>query len=147
MTADFKKRRLKKRMLKMLEIVSKHYNLNNRASVDNACVYVFKAEDGEVRNCAVGMFLPKRIKSIIEDNVDINSAGVQNLFKFLKKKKIATPKRLKGLSITFLNDLQNLHDTNKYWEVNGMSFIGKREVKHIRLKILDNYYLHGLNVD
>lgn len=102
-----------------------HYNSNNRATVDNSkyspyCTYWL--EDG--RTCAIGRGVPNEQ---IRKKLSILNFSVEN-----NEIQMELPSDLLNLGITFLFDIQTLHDAKDNWNQNGLSTFGIDFVNKIK---------------
>ena len=100
-----------------------HFNSKNRAvNFNGTCFY--RTKDGKA--CAIGREIPTELATRFANNYFQGGTFItaENNFKLL-------PQRLKNMGKYFLNDIQHLHDTPKYWNAKGLTDTGKKWVKHI----------------
>jgi len=103
-----------KTKIEIINEVANHFNSQNRAIVEGACSYL--TPDG--KKCAVGMFLNFEKFSVI-----INNDSADTLF---QKKGYGILKEEYQIEDTgFWMDLQGLHDTDRFWDENGLTETGE----------------------
>lgn len=120
----------------VLDYIAKYFNANNRAvelnsSGEERCKY--RTSDG--RKCAIGLFIDDELyKRMCEKK--LTQCTVMNLLY-----NGLLPFELRILGSEFLNMLQKLHDTNIYWNDEGLTEFGQRMYKQYREQTLDGAYM------
>ena len=114
---------LKQRMLDILNETAQHYNSNNRSNQDGRCTYI-PTDPTKSEGCAIGRKLPKTSKALIAEK-GFNGFCVDALIAC----DIPLGETFEGMSVEFLNRLQSFHDADENWTNEGLSPIGKRELK------------------
>lgn len=122
-----KTEKLAQKRTEILEDTIKHYNINNRCAVLEVCYYnpTSTNMEGKSEGCAIGRLVSKRL-SLKMDKTSVDG-GISNpeLFTLL-------PKKLQVLGVDFLVDLQNLHDSDRNWNEEGLTSQGEVVVRNIR---------------
>lgn len=114
----------------MLQDVITHFSKNpfELRSVNNineACLYMPPIDKPLSTGCAIGIFISEKLAKELDDVGSINYI-FQN-----KSYKISLPKWMQKMDIKFLQDLQDLHDTNDNWTDINISEIGIKWVEGI----------------
>ena len=131
---------MKNKKLKLLEETILYYSENPlrrcRETFDgeSQCFYDGSRNSlAESDGCAVGRLLPQELKIHLDDNYTFNQlcAGVDDIFDLL-------PDDIKAYGLTFLSDLQVLHDNSDYWDENGLTETGKACASRIKTEIENN---------
>ena len=107
------------------------YNSNNRATTTEGCIYRATYSSP---GCAIGRCLPRDSK-VFERELVEHFCNVDTLI----EKEIELPQWLLDMDdgvrpsqpVQFLGDVQGLHDTEYYWDEDGLSVEGKRETNEI----------------
>ena len=120
---------IKQRRLVILEDTVNHYTLKNRAKDGNhlfgfLCVY--SPVEGISEGCAIGRMIADKdvcrkmdeIKACIDEKI---------LREFI-------PQEVLELGITFLADLQQLHDKQIYWQNTGLTKEGVEWVEKLKIE-------------
>lgn len=105
----------------LLDNTIQYFNLTNRA-VDyrGFCFYVHPSNKDQ--RCAIGRELSeKKALKLLNTEMPVPNKKVFNIL----------PDRLKNMGVSFLKEIQILHDNELYWTATGLSGRGKREVKRI----------------
>ena len=102
--------------LAFLEDTIKHFNSTNRGLSVGRCSYA--------GGCAIGRHLPKELCKALDSFQPSNVAN-DNIFHKL-------PQELQDLSRVFLEEVQNLHDREDYWDENGITELGLARVARIK---------------
>jgi hypothetical protein len=138
------KRELKTKMLAVLKDTVEFYSddVNRRAVTRSGdCLYYDNKCDTK---CAIGRLLNKRDIQYLIDQNQLEGYGIHEVFGCL------TSKKIKELPLSFLRDLQNLHDEEEYWDSFDCMCITKagiREAKKIEKKIrTDKYFDNPLDI-
>lgn len=97
-----------------------------RCSDDNSCSYSPNTLGIEATSegCAVGRLLSAELREELDRDFEGKSVGHDLLFRTL-------PKEVQELGLVFLLKLQNLHDSDVYWDSKGLSKVGEEEVQRI----------------
>ena len=113
---------LKKRMLAFLEFTMNHYNFDNRSYSEAlvACTYAPSHED--TLGCAIGQWVPDKNRC---EEWDEGLYGLEDI-------KNELPKWMQDMSTYFLLEVQNLHDSNKFWNEKGISELGVLQVNQLK---------------
>ncbi len=110
-------------MLETLNETVAAYTSETRAIDHSGSCWYFNAG----RCCAIGRCLedPKRFASV-DDKVNYLDAtwGLDLILK----------PAYRGFTLSFWRDLQWLHDNGEHWDENGLSDVGKKEVRAIKRK-------------
>lgn len=104
-----------------------HYNVNNRCVSNGNCRYSPKilGLEGVSKGCAIGRFLdPELAYKIDEENGEI---AMERLI----EKDYPLPEWMRNMSISFLQEIQTLHDIASNWNETGLSEYGKLVVNEI----------------
>ena len=96
-------------------------DVGRRAKGTNTCKY--KTLDG--RKCAIGRWIPESLYFPGLEGKDLISNDL--VFGIL-------PGEIKELGRNFLNDIQHLHDLDRFWTPFGLSTGGQLRVKYIKEK-------------
>lgn len=127
---------LKGRMQSTLAETVAAYTSTNRAvssyeGEDNICMY--QTNDG--RRCAVGrMLTPAGLACVVPGGV--NEAAVRDSLLLEDPLFVKGPmfkEEYQGLPLDFVNDLQELHDTDANWDETGLTDAGKSHLHNIKL--------------
>jgi hypothetical protein len=102
---------LKERRLEILEWEKNNRNISNRSTKFDNCVY-----SGEI-GCAVGRLISDKNLCEKLDSFKTTSVCGSLVFNSL-------PENVKELGKPFLIDMQHLHDSEGYWNENGLSESG-----------------------
>lgn len=78
---------------------------------------------GDGRRCAIGAEVTVSAAKKLQK--DYNGMGITSDVFF------ALPKRLKNMGQNYLEAIQNLHDDSRFWDDEGLTIRGKREVNRI----------------
>lgn len=97
-------------------------NRRNKRGVLHGCYYA--ALDDKKKGCAIGMFLDRELAIDLDGDYNMSSVGVQDAWNDL-------PEQLQLLGESYLTEIQDFHDANRYWSSSGLSDIGKSEVLSI----------------
>lgn len=120
---------IKERQRWFLDETVKFYNLNNRATEKDSCVYsATECSPG----CAIGRFLPRKHKALTKkyNNFgyeDQGSSGVNDVLN-----RFGLPSYMQAMGRDFLSCCQRLHDHKYSWTENGISKVGQIEVADIK---------------
>lgn len=120
----------KKKMREFLEDVCAYYNSKNRAvsKKTGCCVYY----DPETLNrCAIG----REMSLNDAKKLHLNHGSVGVSANFVLK---SIPHRLRIMGVNFLKQVQNLHDTDLYWDEHGIT----KEGVNFKETIIDSFGLH-----
>jgi len=119
---------LQQKQLDFLEDTVKYYSedTSRRAVGNYSCRY--RTNDG--RKCAIGRFIFDELY-----NEKIEEYSIDEIFKHK-----CIPNELKELGVSFLCDIQYLHDRDFNWENCGLSSKGEELVEFIKNKIIKEYY-------
>lgn len=90
------------------------FNLNNRGVGKNGCAYWTP----EGKRCAIGWELSEEEAKRIEEEYPNETVDTDTVFGLL-------PISLKDLGRKFLAKIQELHDEDKHWDMDGLSEIGQ----------------------
>lgn len=115
---------MKEKQLEFLNKTIEKYTLKNRGynKEREVCFY---SPSNESPGCAIGSEVSLEIaKKLDEINYGVNDNYTFNLL----------PDNLKQLGQNFLTAIQNLHDTELFWDIEGLSDIGKNQVNNIKEK-------------
>lgn len=113
---------IQKKQLAFLNETIAFYNSSNRCVLDNICRYA--PLTAQTPGCAIGRTLKPKLKKEL-DLLSDNGESFLTVFKLL-------PNRLKILGKDFLGKVQNLHDSKRNWDENGLSEFGQREATYIK---------------
>lgn len=104
---------------------------SRRCKKDDVCAYSPKTiQHPNSKGCAIGRHLSASLaKKLDKENLQVNSHLIFYLL----------PKKLQLLGQGFLQDVQDIHDIDKYWSESSISNLGKQEV----LRIINT---HNLNM-
>lgn len=115
----------KQKMLEVLEETASYYNLTNRSMVNSSCAYV-----GDQNCCAVGRLLPEELLEMIvrrdyntDSDVETICSKIEGIGSFFQEQE---------LPVEFLLKLQDLHDIDRHWTLNGLSDKGYDYVASIK---------------
>lgn len=131
------KEQKKERMLEVLESTVKYYSEDTRRrciNSDGNCFYSpIQAGNSLSEGCAIGRYMSNSQKTtstlMIYDNMSIN-----------KLPKHLIPEYLTELPMSFLKNLQLLHDNGINWIVNSLSNDGKNKVNLMKSSIKAGLY-------
>lgn len=131
--------KLKQKRLALLEETINHYNLNNRCISNSGCFYSPKKAglEGKTEGCAIGRKVGKKL-AIKLDGVYVKQSknstiGIEGGSSVTNPKIFALlPKKLTSLGQSFLNLIQDLHDTSQSWDNKGITSAGMRKVSVIK---------------
>ena len=105
----------------LLDNTINHFTSLNRSSdIEGNCKYL--SVNG--CRCAIGLEIPKTKARIFDDLKNDNPVCRDEIFENL-------PKRLQKMGASFLSAIQRLHDTDEYWNKEGLSAKGLVEVEGI----------------
>ena len=77
---------------------------------DEMCCYRTFDADGNVKSkCAIGRVIPDEAYVSSIESLSVNTNSVLNIL----------PKEIKDLGVSFLGEVQTLHDTPHYWNMGG----------------------------
>lgn len=110
------------RRLAFLEDTAKHYNENNRCSINGICQY--RPSGPHTQGCAIGRWL-ERDNPIITLSSIPGSATIDCLEVYL-------PVWMREMGMDFLRGVQVLHDDVKCWDIEGITPYGESQVIHIK---------------
>ncbi len=110
--------KVKRRMIGFLDDTVNHYNLNNRSYFGGSCSYI-PLDESCSEGCAIGRKLPKTYKKKLIDSSYNITASVSGLFEYF-----GVPKYFKGMPVSFLRQVQVLHDEPTHWTSEGLSELG-----------------------
>ncbi len=84
----------------------------------------------ESKGCAIGRLLPTELTEKLDKEFEFDylNSGVFNIINRL-------PIEVQGYGCEFLTHLQKLHDTNKCWNSEGLSEVGKKSMNDLIYKI------------
>lgn len=140
-----KTKRKRERMIALLEDTTSHYNSNNRSvKVDReyqeeSCIYI-PIDPNLSEGCAIGRKLSAKAKKFILEE-ELNSASWEDaLFESGLKNFDPTPRCFSGLNIKFVYVLQGLHDSERFWNEEGLSKDGEKEKNYILTNINQGLY-------
>jgi len=122
--------------LKLLSDTVNHFNNSNRSVTEGTCLYVCK--DGTSEGCAIGRLMTEGEKEILlrEGYIeDYNGESLDEIIEFF-----GVPQKVFGYRFEFLIELQNLHDSNLYWDDKGPTEEGWTRIGEMRASILSNKY-------
>ena len=123
---------IKQRMLDLLKETAEHYNANNRCITSStACAYIPDHPD-ESEGCAIGRKLPKYSKELVIKK-NLNTVGVVDLV----DKGVPLGRVFKDIPLGFLEDL---HDTNYYWNEHGLTGVGIHRLNHLEKRVAEGEY-------
>ena len=127
-TKDSYKQRRMKFLNDMVKFYSEDVSRRSKSEDGDWCCYL--AYNGN--KCAIGRWIPeeKYVSSIERNGVN---AFVLSIL----------PKEIANLDKCFLQDVQFLHDTNRYWTKFRLSVKGDAKMKYIKQKIKANVYING----
>jgi hypothetical protein len=106
------------------------HDTNRRATSHGTCSY--ETENGA--KCAIGRMLSGEDLTRLESRGMLDDTGLSDIWDIIE-----TP-RVKNLPRRFLEDLQDLHDSDLHWDGNGISERGKDRMELIRTRIETGYY-------
>ncbi len=112
----------------MVEYYSK--DTSRRAISHGACSYMI-----EDRKCAIGRMLSEEDLARLESRGMLDDTALNDIWDIIE-----TP-RVKALPSRFLNSLQDLHDSDIYWDGNGITERGIERVALIETRIRTGYYV------
>lgn len=117
-----------KTKVEIIEEVAAFYNNSNRAIDDIAHECVYETSDG--RCCAVGKYM---IPSIRERYIDRDSISVSDLCEHEETTDInqLLVEDARGHGMEFWTSLQNFHDREIFWTLNGLSEKGEEHKKEL----------------
>lgn len=134
-----------------LQGTAEHYNSTNRNNDSkNECFYSPSAtSDG----CAIGRHLTGE-HAIVAKTLDLDTGNqketnlgyvagggsdVEQLFRMFEANGIGIPEIFKDIPVSFLQELQTVHDTASNWYFRGISEVGQKNIdymsKHISLEL------------
>lgn len=121
----------------LLDSTIKFYNSTNRAMQNTGgCYYHLQlAGEDKPRRCAIG----REISEELAITLDLNNDGAVSDDDVFDK----LPSRLQDMGQMFLQDVQLLHDDEKYWDENGLSEEGEQEVERLIKQYNLNYELQN----
>ncbi len=108
----------------ILEETTNFYNSTNRAMKDGACVYL----DDEGNKCAVGRcILPEKLSwaMSLEETTDVESLELSIIEDGGKSLDDILKPEYCGHEFDFWDNLQQFHDTNEFWNENGLTDEGE----------------------
>lgn len=106
-----------------------HYTLENRClSVGTTCHYspVFAQKQGLSKGCAIGRHLDPELAYQIDKETEGKDSCIRNIFS-----RYPLPDWMIALGVDFLFCIQDLHDYGYYWDSEGLSEEGKKQVRGI----------------
>ena len=113
--------------LQLLESTISYFNSQNLCVVDGGCFYSPISDKTE--GCAIGRHLTKKAKKAF-DKCNNGNTQIRAVFENESLKKMA-PKWMQKMDISFLVNMQQLHDSKGNWNETGLSPKGKQEVVRI----------------
>ncbi len=126
-------------MLEILEDTKDYYTKHpDKRGLNEKFECVFYNED--TRNkCAVGRYLTKNDLTKLRLNVCLGGGIDGEAWDLIKSKKV------KSLPVHFWDHLQDFHDSDEYWDEEGISKDGILKYKEIRKKIKESEF--GIGID
>ena len=123
-------------MLTELKETVEYYSqdTSRRAISHGACSYMI-----EDRKCAIGRMLSE------EDIARLESRGMLDDTALIDIWDIVETPRVKNLPRKFLDALQDLHDSDLYWDGNGITERGIERMALIETRIRAGYYVKTLS--
>lgn len=121
--------KIKRRMLIFLDETIQHYNRDNRSFNNFLCSYI-PDDPSTSEGCAIGRKLSKSYKKKMmasEKFSEINIRDVNRLFYELH-----TPRYFKGMPLSFLKQVQGLHDDDNFWCRNGLTDDGEEFCRKLK---------------
>lgn len=115
----------KRKQREVLDIVTKHFNIKNRSTLFNTCLYLSK--DGS--KCAVGMFIKDEY---INDENWVEAHNEEGAYCLLYSSDEILVEEYRGLGVEFWDSMQSLHDKEGYWDEKGLTTVGKVRVAGIK---------------
>lgn len=112
-----------KRLDFLNEMISYYSEDTSRRSISEESFCRYRTDDGKM--CAIGRHIAKSKYSEKIEDLTVNSYQVFCLL----------PKRVKILGKHFLNHVQSLHDTDKFWDKKGVT-----EVGYLRINLIKELY-------
>ena len=123
---------LQQKQLDFLEDTVKYYSedTSRRAVTIGGSYCYYRTDDG--RKCAIGRHIPDELYDI-----SIENKGIDDIFEHN-----CISDELRELGISFLMNVQELHDSNGYWvSGEGLSTEGEKWVDYIKRRIIEGNYL------
>lgn len=119
------------KMYRFLEDTIEYYTSNKDSrSVDlkkGGCFYRSPTD----QRCAIGRFIPE----------DLYSQDIEySTIKALRRESDRINNLFKEFPTLFLSDIQDLHDTNYYWNDNKLTILGKEFIEGVKDRIATDYY-------
>ena len=113
---------IKQRRLAVLNEACNHFNSTNRSKdeINGGCFYYPPTPSSE--GCAVGRLI--KDKELCKSLDAMDDTGVEQVFDYL-------PNDVQELGKAFLNSLQLLHDTSRFWNEKGLTEEGVEVKEHI----------------
>lgn len=113
----------------VLEDTIKYYSedTNRRCVKNNGCYYnpINAGKKGISEGCAVGRLISEELQIELDNLEEEMGVIYGNVFNML-------PKKIQRLGQGFLVALQNLHDTNGYWDDKGLTEEVAKKVTEIK---------------
>jgi hypothetical protein len=128
------KQALKALMLKEIDDMVAYYEVNpyaRRAFSDGECAYLIE-ETGS--KCAIGRMLNNTDMEMLKEEQMLFDTTIFDIYGIL------TSERIKALPLSFLAQLQELHDNDAYWNEKGMTNFGRAAVNTIKIDVDEGMY-------
>lgn len=124
---DRQKMKTKEQKIALLEETTNFFNSQNRCrdKIDGGCKYYMKGLNG----CAIGRLIEDKELCKELDKMEGTEVSNIKIFELL-------PENLQEYGQSFLVELQKLHDTEYYWNDEGLSLAGEVFKKQMKDKIL-----------
>lgn len=139
-------KRYRDRMIALVEETAAHYNILNRSFETGVCKYSC-SDPNRSEGCAIGRKLSKKVKKWLletmcdERKIILNQASWPRVVGIAKRDGLkVTPQVFKNLSMSFLCELQSLHDQSDNWDKLGLSKTGKKFKDNFILDIKKGNY-------
>lgn len=100
--------------------------IGRRCKNSEECCYSPKTVDKEATSegCAVGRLLPTELQEFLDEEYTGHTISYNPLFEIL-------PQEIQDLGQLFLGRLQYLHDSDEYWDSQGLTEEGKEYLRQI----------------
>lgn len=117
-----------KTKLQIIQETADYYSADpSRRAVDDGCCYYFL----DNKKCAIG-----RLSNIARKLEDVSQAyyTIEDLLSEKFSDKQIFKKEYQGHEVKFWSDLQNFHDSEKFWTKTGLSSKGRRRLQALKKK-------------
>jgi hypothetical protein len=128
------KQALKALMLKEIDDMVAYYEVNpdaRRAKMGDECAYLV-VETGS--KCAIGRMLNEDDLKMLKEDHMLFDTTIFDIYEIL------TTERIKALPLSFLAQLQEVHDNDTFWNAEGLTNIGRTAINTIKIDVDEGMY-------